>query len=262
MPITKILRRVASLAAVFLTCSTAVLAQGLNPPQDSSNAIPGYELLGVRLGMSEADAIAAIKKRFPVGSKDASGRLVNLRMTDYEVTSNRTGAKVRAGVRFDLFPESKNNFDFIKVFIHAGRVWAIWRDDSSGRYDYDQMLKDVTAKYAGAAPQNTSFMVVHNNSISREPGPPAVSGVQLYQGACIGLPFGRSGGGDKMSLEPKCRQVFNLNYQPQIKNGVKLWASGWAQLVDLDAGRAFMTWMASGAGNIYNDKPMITDAKL
>jgi hypothetical protein len=252
----------ATIAAAILACSTSLLAQGLNAPQDTGNAIPTYELLGVRLGMSEAEASAAIEKRFPAGTQDANGRPITLRKSDYELTSPKSGAKVRAGIRFDLHPEVKNNFDFIKVFTHAGRVWAIWRDDSSGRYDYDKMLADVLAKYPGASPQKTSFMVVHNNTISGQPGPPAVEGVELYKGRCLGLPFSRSSSGDSMKLEPDCRQVFNLGYQPQIKNNVRLLASGRVQLVDLDVGRDFMAWMATGAGTIHGEKPRTADAKL
>jgi hypothetical protein len=65
-----------------------------------------------------------------------------------------------------------------------------------------------------------------------------------------------------MKLKPACRQVFNLGYQPQIKNNVKLLASGRVHLADLDAGRTFMAWMASGGGNIQGEKPRTSDAKL
>lgn len=255
-------RFVATFAATLLTCSSALLAQGLRQPQDTTNTIASYDLLGVQLGMSEADAIAAIKKRFPAGSKDANGRPITLRLSDYELTSPRTNARVRAGIRFDLYPDTKTNFDFIKVFLHGGKVWAVWRDDSAGRYDYDKMLGDLVAKYPAASPQKTQFMIVNGGSISREPGPAAVSGVELYQGQCSGLPFARAGNGDNISLGSSCRKTFDVGYQPQIKEGVRLLAAGRAQLVDLDAGRSFMTWMSSGAGNLYGDKPKTTDAKL
>lgn len=253
---------VIGLAAVAIQLASPVHAQLPPQPQDTSNAISSYEVLGVRLGMSEADAVAAVRSRFPAGSKNANGQLVNLRVTDYQLTSPRTNAKVRAGVRIDLHPETSNNFNFIKLFVFSGKVWAVWRDDSAGRYDYDKMLADLVAKYPGASRQQTQFMIVNGGSISREPGPPAVSGVELYQGQCIGLPFARSGNSDKISLGSGCRKVFDVGYQPQLKEGVKVLASGRAQLVDLDAGRAFMSWMASGAGNLYGDKPKTTDAKL
>lgn len=248
--------------ALAILVSTPAWAQALPQPQDTSNAIGSYEVLGVRLGMSEADAIAAVKTRFPAGSKNANGQPVNLRVTDYELTSPRTNARVRAGVRIDLHPEAKNNFDFIKIFVFSGKVWAVWRDDSSGRYDYDKMLSDLVAKYPGASRQQTQFMIVNGGTIAREPGPPAVSGVELFQGQCIGLPFARSGNSDKISLGGTCRKVFDVGYQPQLREGVKVLASGRSQLVDLDAGRAFMSWMSSGAGNVYGDKPKTTDAKL
>lgn len=251
-----------SLAALAALLAGPVQAQLPPQPQDTSNAIPTYELLGVRLGMSEADAVAAVRSRFPAGSKNANGQLVNLRVTDYQLTSPRTNARVRAGVRIDLHPETSNNFNFIKIFVFSGKVWAVWRDDSAGRYDYDQMLRDLMAKYPGASQQQTQFMIVNGGTIAREPGPPAVSGVELYQGQCIGLPFARSGNSDKISLGGTCHKVFDVGYQPQFREGVKVLASGRAQLVDLDAGRAFMSWMASGAGNLYGDKPKTTDAKL
>lgn len=251
-----------SVAAAALTWAGASHAQLPPQPQDTSNAIPSYEVLGVRLGMSEADAVAAVRSRFPSGSNNANGQPVNLRVTDYQLTNPRTNAKVRAGVRIDLYPDPRSNLDFIKIFVFSGKVWAVWRDDSAGRYDYDKMLADLVAKYPGAARQQTQFMIVNGGSISREPGPPAVSGVELFVGQCIGLPFSRSGTSDKISLGSNCHKVFDVGYQPQLKEGVKLLASGRSQLVDLDAGRAFMSWMASGAGNLYGDKPRTTDAKL
>lgn len=250
---------VAAAALIWVGASHAQLPQ---QPQDGTNAIATYEVLGVRLGMPEAEAIAAVKSRFPAGSRNANGQPITLRVTDYQLTSPRTNAKVRAGVRIDLHPETQNNFNFIKLFVFSGKVWAVWRDDSAGRYDYDKMLADLVAKYPGAARQQTQFMIVNGGTIAREPGPPAVSGVELYQGQCVGLPFARSGTSDKISLGSSCRKVFDVGYQPQLKEGVKLLASGRAQLVDLDAGRAFMSWMASGAGNLYGDKPRTTDAKL
>ncbi len=260
-----------SLSQNLIACCVAGLAPLLSgqayaqlppQPQDTSNAILTYEVLGVRLGMPEAEAIAAVRSRFPAGSKNANGQPISLRVTDYLLTNPRTNAKVRAGVRIDLHADPKSNLDFIKLFVFSGKVWAVWRDDSAGRYDYDKMLADLVAKYPGASRQQTQFMIVNGGSISREPGPQAVSGVELYQGQCIGLPFARSGNSDKISLGSSCRKVFDVGYQPQLKEGVKLLASGRAQLVDLDAGRAFMSWMASGAGNLYGDKPKTTDAKL
>lgn len=249
--------------AVASTTWLAVSQAQLPPqPQDTSNAIVNYEVLGVRLGMPEAEAIAAVRSRFPAGTKNANGQPITLQVTDYQLTNPRTNAKVRAGVRIDLHPDPRSNLDFIKLFVFSGKVWAVWRDDSAGRYDYDKMLADLVAKYPGASRQQTQFMIVNGRSISREPGPPAVSGVELFVGQCIGLPFSRSGTSDKISLGSSCHKVFDVGYQPQLKEGVKVLASGRTQLVDLDAGRAFMAWMASGAGNLYGDKPRTTDAKL
>ena len=138
-------------AAMILANLASVQAASIYKPEDSKGAISTYELLGVKLGMSEADAIAAIKKRFPTGSKDSNNRPINLQQSDYVLTSPATRARVKAGVRFDLHPESKNNFDFVKLFLHDGKVWAIWRDDLSGRYEYPKMVSDNQSKYVGAA---------------------------------------------------------------------------------------------------------------
>lgn len=256
-------RSAASFVIAALLLVSSAFAQGIQRPQDTSNAIASYEVLGVRLGMTEADAIAAIKQRFPAGSKNTDGRPVNLKMSDYELSSPRTLAKVRAGVRFDLHPEQKSNFSFIKLFVHEGKVWAIWRDDMGSRYPYDATVADLQAKYRGAAVIPSTFVVVTGNTIAPQPGPAAIDGLQLYQGPqCIAPPFARSGNGDKISLDPGCNRAFHLSYQPRLENGVKVLASGHAQLVDLEAGRSFMRWMASGAGDIQGNKPRTGDAKL
>jgi hypothetical protein len=231
-------------------------------PKDTSNAIGSYEILGVRLGMSEGDAIAAIRSRFPAGAKDANGRLISLKQSDYQLVSPQTRAEVRAGIRFDLYPASQSNFDFIKIFLHQGKVWAVWRDDMSGRYDYEQISRDLHGKYAAASPIHSRFMIVNNNSIAPQPGDPATHGAELFEGDCLTLPFKRSHNSDSISLDPRCRKAFTVDYQPQHKNGTKILASGFGQLVDLDVGRSFMKWMATGVGNIYSDKPRTTATKL
>ena len=240
----------------------AVHAASIYKPQDTKGVIAGYDLLGVKLGMSESEAIAAVKKRFPPGSKDANDRPINLKQTNYELTSPATGAKVKAGIRFDLYPEAKSNFDFVKIFVHEGRVWAIWRDDASARYPYEKMVADVQSKYAEAAPIKSAFMIVNGGSIAPQQGDPAIHGAELFEGQCLDFPFVRSGSGDKIRLDPACSKAFGVSYQPQHKNGVKILAAGFGQLVDLDAGRAFMKYMASGAGNIHGERPKTADSKL
>lgn len=252
------------IATVLLVALSAgaVRAASIYKPQDTKGAISSYDLLGVKLGMSEAEAVAAIRKRFPPGSKDANDRPINLKQSDYELTSPSTGAKVRAGIRFDLHPEAKSNFDFAKVFLHGGKVWAVWRDDASGRYAYEKMVADVQAKYADAAPIKSAFMIVNGGTIAPQQGDPAIHGAELFEGQCLDFPFVRSGSGDKIRLDPACRKAFGVSYQPQHKNGVKILAAGFGQLVDLDAGRAFMRHMASGAGTIHGERPKTSDSKL
>ncbi|GKT19914.1 hypothetical protein AVHY2522_24220 [Acidovorax sp. SUPP2522] len=123
-----------SVAAAALTWVGASHTQLPQQPQDRTNAIATYEVLGVRLGMPEAEAIAAVRSRFPAGTKNANGQVVTLRITGYQLTNPRTNAKVRAGVRIDLHPDVASNFDFVKIFVYAGKIWAVWRDDSAGRY--------------------------------------------------------------------------------------------------------------------------------
>lgn len=237
-------------------------AAGIYKPEGPASSITSYDVLGVKLGMSEADAIASIKRRFPGGSKDANDRPVNLKMSDYVLSSPVTHAKVRAGIRFDLYPETKSNLNFIKVFIHENKVWAIWRDDASGRYDYAKLVSDLRSKYPGAAEIKSNFMVVNGNSISQKPGDPAIDGVHLFEGNCLDFPFIRRGDSDSIRLDPSCRKAFGFLAQPQDKNGSKIMAAGFSQLVDLDAGRSFMRYMDSGAGNINGEKPRTSDSKL
>ena len=259
-----------AIAAMALVLPWApALAQNIYRPQDTSSALASFDVLGVRLGMSETDAVAAIRQRFPAGTKDANGRLIQLRVSDYQLTSPRTQARVRAGVRFDLGPDPKpgkfsgsSNFNFIKLLVHEGRVWAVWRDDQGARYPYEQTVAEVQAKYRGAVPIPSAFMLVNGGSISREPGPPAIDGLQLYAGHCIAPPLASSSSGDKISLDPACNKAFHWAYQPRIEGGVKVMASGRVQLVDLEQGRLFMRFLASASGNMAADKPRTTDAKL
>jgi len=255
-------RHLAVLLALASMSATWVHAGVTYKPQDSTGAIASYDLLGVRLGMTEAEAVSAIKQLFPAGSRDSNNRPINLKQSDYELTNPATRAKVRAGTKFELHPEAKSNFDFVKIFVHEGKVWAVWRDDMSGRYDYDKMSTDLQAKYPKAAPINSSFMIVNNGAIAPKPGGPAVLGVEVFEGQCMDMPFASAGSGDSIRLDPACRKAFGISYQPQLNNGLKVLASGWGQLVDLNAGRAFMKWMASGAGNINGERPRTSDAKL
>jgi hypothetical protein len=259
----------ATTAIALMLVSAPSFAQNIYRPQDTTGAIASYEVLGVRLGMTESDAVAAIRQRFPAGTQDANGRVINLRVSDYQLTSPRTQARVRAGVRFDLGPElppgrssGASNFNFVKLLVHEGRVWAVWRDDQGARYPYEQTVAEVQAKYRGAVPIPSAFMLVNGGSISREPGPPAIDGLQLYAGQCISPPLASSSSGDKISLDPACNKAFHWSYQPRIEGGVKVMASGHVQLVDLEQGRSFMRFLASASGNMPGDKPRTSDAKL
>ena len=119
-----------------------------------------------------------------------------------------------------------------------------------------------TVAVAHPLAHRTPELLDNGGTIARQEGDPAVNGVQLFEGQCLDFPFIRRSDSDAIRLDPECRKAFGVNYQPQLKNGVKILASGYGQLVDLDAGRVFMKFMASGAGNINGEKPKTSDAKL
>lgn len=232
-------------AIILLWLHSLLRPQAAPPPLNTINHIARYELAGIRLGMTETQAVAAVRDRFPPGQ---------LHMSDYELTDPKTRERVRAGVRFDLHPQGGMDQDFIKILTHAGRVWAVWRDDSSATYEYDSLYANVISKYRGASPQSSPFVVVTKDLLSQEPGPRTVSGVARVDGQCPDLPLTVSPSDDKVSLGSQCRKFFAINYQPQITNGMRLLTSGRAQLVDAEVGRAFIAWMASGKGNIPGDQ--------
>jgi hypothetical protein len=226
--------------ASALLAAAAGLAHAAQPmsQQDTAGAISNYDILGVKLGMPEADAIAAIKKRFPAGAKDGMGNAINLKQSDYMMSHPVTRQPVRAGVRFDLHPEQKTNFDFVKIFTVNGKVWAIWRDEASSVYDYDKTSADIKAKYPGAAPFEDYYDVVQNNKRTAETG---WNGQYLVQGKCN----------------------LWMMYAVRKTEGVKTLGAGKTQLVDVDAGRQFFASMRGEAASAAAaDAKRGGDAKL
>jgi hypothetical protein len=222
--------------ASALLAAAAGLAHAAQPmsQQDTAGAISNYDILGVKLGMPEADAIAAIKKRFPAGAKDGMGNAINLKQSDYMMSHPVTRQPVRAGVRFDLHPEQKTNFDFVKIFTVNGKVWAIWRDEAS----YD---------------------VVQNNKRTAETG---WNGQYLVQGKCNKPPLWAAGS-DSMTLEPGCNKILWMMYAVRKTEGVKTLGAGKTQLVDVDAGRQFFASMRGEAASAAAaDAKRGGDAKL
>src|ERR1700761_7825910 len=67
------------------------------PPQDTSGALSNYDVLGVKLGMPEAEAVAAVRKAFPAGAKDGNGYPISLKQADYMLTNPINHRPVRAG---------------------------------------------------------------------------------------------------------------------------------------------------------------------
>jgi hypothetical protein len=252
------------LAAISTTSAYAQLLDPAKPqqkPQDTTGALAGYDMLGVKLGMSEADAVAAIKKRFPDGSPDAMGRPMKIKQSDYMLVNPTNRQPVRAGVKFELRPEQKSNYDFIKVLVHDGKVWAIWRDDMSSKYDYDKMVGDLTAKYAAARPIESMFDVIEGTKRSSD-GSKGASGVELYEGKCTGTPLSHMAN-DSIALQPGCNKVLWVNYSITKTAGVKSMGAGGGQLVDLEAGRHFFAAMnGAAAARAHADNKRAGDAKL
>ncbi|WP_422016031.1 hypothetical protein [Roseateles sp.] len=214
---------------------------GTSTAVDSSGAIQNYDVLGVKLGMTEAQALAAIKERFPAGTKDSRGRAITLKVTDYTLQSKTTGKPVKAGVRVDFYPDQKTNYDFVKVLFNNGKVWAVWRDDTTSTYAYEKTISDMGGKYAGAVPIEDYYDSLVNGQ-RRGNGQKARNGFELYQGTCSDntLPFRRVNQGDGINLQSSCNKVFQVKYGVLETGGVKSLGNGYAQLVDLDAGRNFM----------------------
>ena len=239
IPRIRSIARIAILAVAFAAVGGA--HAGVSKAVDATGAIHNFDILGVKLGMTEAQAIAAIKERFPAGTKSSRGTPVNLKMSDYTLQNGNTGKPVRAGVLFEMHPEQKSNYDFVKILLNNGKVWAIWRDDTTSTYAYDKVIGDMAAKYAGAAPIDDYFDIMVNGRRTND-GTKARSGFELYQGACSdnSWPFKRVNQGDGISLQSSCSKVFRVHYGVLQTNGVKSLGNGSAQLVDLDTGRAFM----------------------
>ncbi|WP_140628325.1 hypothetical protein [Methylibium rhizosphaerae] len=257
------LRTLTMAALIGLTVSArAQLVDPSKPkPQDTTGAMAGYDMLGVKLGMSEADAVAAIRKRFPDGSPDAMGRPMKIKQTDYMLVNPSNRQPVRAGVRFELRPEQKSNYDFIKLLVHDGKVWAVWRDDMSSKYDYDKMVGELTTKYAAARPIESMFDVIEGTKRTSD-GSKGTSGVELYDGKCTGTPLSHMAT-DSIALQPGCNKVLWVNYSITKTAGVKSIGAGGGQLVDLEAGRMFFASMNNAAtAKAQSDNKRGGDAKL
>lgn len=252
----------AIVTAAFVTAFAATAQAQLKPkPQDPSGLIDKFDVLGVRLGMSEAEATAILKKQFPEGSRDGRGAPIHLKVTDYMLTNPIDHRPVRAGVRFQLHPESVSNFDFIKLFVHEGRVWAVWRDDISSIYDYDQMATPMKSKYFGAHEMEGQFDVIADGRRTTD-GTRGLYGMELYQGSCDDLPFNHSTS-DSIKLDKGCSKTFWMSYGHTKTAGVRSMGGGSAQLVDLDVGRRFFDSMQGlAAAKAAADNKRGGEAKL
>jgi len=246
------LATIATLTALSLPIGSAHAQLAGRPlPQDTSHAIDNYDILGVKLGMPEGEAIAAIKSHLPEGSPDGKGHTVRLRVLDYQLLSPVTRTPVRAGVRFERDSGTPGASDAVRILSVDGRVWAVWRDDVYGRFDYDNMLSELSKKYTGAG-QIPSLIDLIENGSSRGSAGKGVTGVELYQGRCTEPPLfpGHSG---NIKLDAACQKVLWVNYRAMQIAGVRSLSGGTAQLVDLDAGRRFFDAMNGMAASKARD---------
>ena len=220
-----------AVAIAALSASGSVYAGP--PPQDTNNAIDSFDILGVKLGMTETQAAAAVRQRFPA-----------VKATDLILTNPASHNPVRSGIRFNFDARPQENFNFLKIYIANGKVWAVWRNDLLGSYPYESTSADMGKKYAGASAIIDPFDVAGN---PREAGKTkGTTGYELYKGsACDGSnpPFTRVNTSDSIRLNGGCSKLFRVNYGGMIMGGEQLLRNGSAQLVDLDAGRAFLSNM-------------------
>lgn len=216
--------------------------------QDTKNLIETYDIVGVRLGMSEAEASAAVKAHLE-GTVDSAGNKIHLKPLDYVVMSPVTHAPVRAGVRFERDTGTPGVGDALRLLVVDGRVWGIWRNDIRGHYAYDQMVGDLTNKYVGAGKLPGLFDKV-GGGFGATTGP-GTSGVELYQGHCTYPPLSV---GTSIRLEPGCSKVFYISYRLLDVAGVRSLGAGSAQLVDLDVGRKFINSLNGIAADKAKDE--------
>jgi hypothetical protein len=234
MPITIIRARALSIATMLaLGGATFDSANASSQPQDTTGAIQTFDILGVKLGMSEAQAVAAVQKRYP-GVAGADLKLGS--------------PAVRAGVRFDLKPNPRGtNYDFVKIYLNGGRVWAVWRDDLSASYPYEKTITDLGAKFPGASPIMEPYDVVAGNA--RQPGSGRIiKGYELYKGNCVGdYPIRRVNSSDFIRLDGGCSMFFVAHYGVLESGGVKALTNGTLLIVDVDVGRSFLANLNRGA---------------
>ncbi len=213
------------------------------PPQDTTGSLANFDVLGVKLGMSESEAVELVKKAFPAGSKDGNGYPIVFKQSDYVLTNPVNHKPTRAGVKFRVHGNvPDNNYDFIKILVNNGKVWAVWRDDASANYEADRFAAMLHGKYPSAAEIISYFDVVEGGRRTND-GTTGVIGARLYAGNCEEAPPLTHDAADSIKLVNGCSRAFFVKYGGTKTAGVKTVHAGTIELVDLDAGRQFFSSM-------------------
>jgi hypothetical protein len=238
---------------VFVACiyDQVAIAQTDTPgAQNNGNPISQYDVLGVKLGVSEKQARMALSGYRPSNDPkagDYAGKPLKLDISDFYLNNPNDGKKIRAG--FQIYYKGvgvDGQFDFVKVFLHEDKVWAIWRWDAAGRYEYGEARRNLLAKYPGATPMMTNVARVAGGSFVGSEGQD-IGGVEAYDGTCANSPFNHAVTGDSINLARNCNRYFKVAYRIYSNNGVRQLSFGESALVDLNAGRAFFAGMRNVA---------------
>lgn len=247
------LKKKLSIGAIFagslislLGAPTISIAQ--TAKDDASALISSYDVLGIRLGMSETQARAALTSYVPAGhNTDRLGKVMKVALRDYKLVNPINQTEVRAGFLVSYVGKDYDGgYNFIKVFIFNDKVWGVWRGDQSGNYDYSQAKDNMKNKYLGAQPTKTDIRKVIGNSFEGSEGVD-VGGFEISEGRCSNAPFSTVNQSDSISLSPGCLKFFRVGYEIHSKSGLKSLSNGSSQLVDLKVGGAFFDSMKTSA---------------
>ena len=187
-----------------------------------------FDVLGIKLGMSEKEARAKVINYIPGGGMiNSGGKKLNAVTKDYFLKNPSSKSEVRSGFKIGI-EGAAIEYDFLIVLVVKDKVWAISRYDMTGRYDFQSTYDALLKKYEGTNPKSGNGTTV----------------LTLSDGPCEGmLLVSHTNGRDQISLPGSCNTSFTAMYQANEANGVKTLSYGRTNLVDLNLGRAFFADM-------------------